>query len=231
MKTLTQKTVVATARIVMAVDNQSIQKGFEYKVVRSRRRTLCIEIKSPYVVVRSPIFLPDFAIKKFLRQKNDWILKKISQLGDKELPGVMFLGRRVNLIYSSIQKVSDESITLKMLGQSELEKLSSLEKFYKEYTLSKTQKYLNKHQDYFSFGKIKYGKYRSKWGSCSPNNQLNFNSRLSMCREDVIEYIVVHELCHTVVRNHSRKFYDEVLKYLPNYKESLRWLRRNRGLI
>ena len=230
-RALTQATVVVIARHVMAVDRESIQKGYEYKIIRSRRRSLCVEVKSPYVIVRSPLFLPDFAIKKFLREKNDWIVKHVSILPSKELPGIMFLGRRVDIIYSGVQAVSDETITIKVLGQSELEKSASIEKFYKEYTIIKTREYLEKYQNYFSFGKVKYGKYRSKWGSCAPDNQLNFNTRLSMCREDVIEYIVVHELCHTLVRNHSRKFYDEVKKYLPNYKESLRWLKRNRGLI
>ena len=66
---------------------------------------------------------------------------------------------------------------------------------------------------------VGYRYNKSRWGSCSAKNRLNFNTKLAMMHRDFVEYVVVHELAHIRHKNHSREFWDEVREYLPDYKE------------
>lgn len=68
---------------------------------------------------------------------------------------------------------------------------------------------------------------KTRWGSCSSRGNLSFNCLLALVPEDVLEYVVVHELCHLIEMNHSERFWEEVHKILPNYAQSRRWLREN----
>ena len=83
-----------------------------------------------------------------------------------------------------------------------------------------------------TYGGITIRNQRTRWGSCSTKGNLNFNCLLLRVRQDVLEYVVVHELCHRKEMNHSPKFWAEVERVLPNYAESKRWLKENgSGLI
>ncbi|PIP85683.1 hypothetical protein COW83_03000, partial [Candidatus Collierbacteria bacterium CG22_combo_CG10-13_8_21_14_all_43_12] len=71
----------------------------------------------------------------------------------------------------------------------------------------------------------------SIWGSCSPSNRLCFNRKLIMAPHEVVDYVVIHEVCHLVHRNHSSRFWGLVAKLDPKYKEHRRWLYRNHSLL
>lgn len=213
--------------IVNLVDAAS---GIHYKLIKTNRKTLGVEIRSGDVIVRSPLFLSQSYIDRFILQKQNWIINKIHNSKKSKSTGSLFLGREYAVEYGSFTEVSHK-IFLKVLGDTGIEKDKALEKFYRDETLLRVEKYLTKYSDNFDYGSVKYKKYSSKWGSCSPQNNLQFNIYLSMCPEEVIEYVVVHELCHTLIKNHQRKFYAVVSRFLPHYKKSLLWLRKNRGLI
>lgn len=78
-----------------------------------------------------------------------------------------------------------------------------------------------------SYGRIAIRGQHTRWGSCSSNANLNFNWRLVMMPQAVLEYVVVHELAHRRQMNHSPLFWAEVEKVLPNYREADRWLKKN----
>jgi predicted metal-dependent hydrolase len=67
---------------------------------------------------------------------------------------------------------------------------------------------------------------RTRWGSCSPKNKLSFSWRLVMTPPDVIDYVVIHELAHTIHHNHSKRFWSLVEKWMPDYKERRKQLRQ-----
>ena len=81
------------------------------------------------------------------------------------------------------------------------------------------------------YSSVKLSIAKSKWGSCSYDNKLLFSWRLIMCPTEVIEYVVVHELAHIIEKNHSKAFWNEVKKVLPDYKEHRKWLKDNSGLM
>lgn len=76
-----------------------------------------------------------------------------------------------------------------------------------------------------SYGKISVKDQKTRWGSCSSLGNLNFNWRLVLMPEEILDYVVVHELAHRKEMNHSRAFWAEVERILPDYKERRKWLR------
>ena len=78
-----------------------------------------------------------------------------------------------------------------------------------------------------TYGRITIRNQRTCWGSCSAQGNLNFNCVLMRAPDDVLEYVVVHELCHRKEMNHGPKFWAEVERVLPNYRESRKWLSVN----
>ncbi|MFA5882011.1 MAG: SprT family zinc-dependent metalloprotease, partial [Eubacteriales bacterium] len=68
---------------------------------------------------------------------------------------------------------------------------------------------------------------KTRWGSCSKNGNLNFNWKIVIAPSDIIDYIVVHELCHLLHMNHSKEFWETVASQIPGYKDKKRWLKEN----
>lgn len=78
-----------------------------------------------------------------------------------------------------------------------------------------------------SYGRITVRHQRTRWGSCSSKGNLNFNCLLMLAPPEVIDSVVVHELCHRKEMNHSKRFYAEVLRVFPEYRKWQKWLRMN----
>lgn len=78
-----------------------------------------------------------------------------------------------------------------------------------------------------SYGRITIRTQHTRWGSCSSKGNLNFNCLLALAPKHVMDYVVVHELCHRKELNHSERFWKEVERVLPDYKAQRKWLREN----
>ena len=209
-------------------------KKIPYRIIRSSRRTLSVEVRSSAVVVRSPYALPKFIIEKFLAEKDSWIRNKIhciKKAKKQRLQGeIIYLGVKRRIVFGGSDFVSCSEIGIKVSGKSGLEKDRRLENFFKKQTQFFVDKYL-KNNDFVKFRSLKYKLYRSKWGSCSQKNDLAFNIKLAMCSEEVIEYIVVHELCHILHKNHSKSFWQCVGTHFPDYKNARKFLRNNKWVL
>ena len=78
-----------------------------------------------------------------------------------------------------------------------------------------------------SDGSITVREQKTRWGSCSAKGNLNFNWKLVLMPEEILDYVVVHELAHRLQMNHSTEFWDEVEKILPDYRKRRQWLKEN----
>ena len=181
-----------------------------YKLIRSRRRSIALMISpDATLVVRAPIFVSRFRIENLIERKKEWITKHLERKRGmkKEL---LFLGEANTMTFESKEKMVS---------------------WYRK----QAREILTQRMEHFSklsgwtYTSISINSARTRWGSCGPKNSINFSWRLVMAPMSVIDYVVVHELAHTVVKNHSRKFWDAVASVMPDYKERRRWLKENEG--
>ena len=174
---------------------------YDVEIIRSKRRTLSLEIKPDgRIVARAPLRIKDREIERFIDSKEDWIEKHLERL--KSIP--------------EAEKLTD----------SEIDELTERGKVY-----------IPQRVEYYasligvSYNKISIKPLRSKWGSCTSKGNLSFNCLLMLTPPEVIDSVVVHELCHRLEMNHSKKFYAHVLKAFPDYKRHNKWLRTNGSAI
>lgn len=209
------------------------------KLIRSRRRTVGLIINHrAELVVRAPHWIGLNYINNFVAQRQSWIKKhqqKILQCGQaaqkKEFkPGerFLYLGREY------ILKISNG-------GEIALnEYLYFPQKFFKDPRQKMIAWYINQARGEFTrraefysqltgwrFKFLKISRARTRWGSCGAKNSINLNWRLILAPIEIIDYVVVHELAHTVEKNHSKRFWDRVEEFKPDYKKHIRWLRKN----
>lgn len=176
-----------------------------YEVIRSKRKSISIEVKAHgKVLVRAPRLLSDKKINEFVEEKADWIEAHIE----------------------SVLKREQELDSVEKLSEKELKDLTK-----------EAKNKLTKKTEHFAdiigvdYGTITIRKQKTRWGSCSSKGNLNFNCLLMKTPEYVQDYVVVHELCHRIQMNHSKAFWSEVEKVLPDYKEAKRWLSDNGSAI
>ena len=188
------------------------------KIIRSNRKTLAIQINPDLsVTVRAPIYASQREIERILKEKEGWIQKHIEKIREQEAKRKEMYGEKGEY---------GKSAEREYLSNEEIHKLAE-----------KALEYIPKRVSYFAkqigvtYGKITIRNQKTRWGSCSSKGNLNFNCLLMLTPPEVIDYVVVHELCHRKEMNHSGAFWAEVEKVLPDYKKQVKWLKENGGQI
>lgn len=176
------------------------------EIIRSNRKTIAIEItREARVIVRAPFGASVHQIRRFLREKNDWIethLDKMRQQMRTESENTQ-AGKR-------------------MLSEDEIKALA---KQAKQVIPERVAYYAG--MIGVTYGRIAIRHQKTRWGSCSSKGNLNFNCLLMLMPGEIIDYVVVHELCHRKQMNHSRDFWALVEEILPDYKVRRKWLKEN----
>lgn len=218
------------------------------KVEFRERKTLKLSIKdSDTIEVVSPKFLKDEQkIREVIDEKRIWIEKQLDfykenleeyinreyKTGEKFL----YLGDEYSLIVEKNPKLCRVEVdnknkklyvTSPNIEGEYIKRL--LVNFYKEQTTKEVRQAIKKFQTYFSMKPIEVvvKDQKSRWGSCTYKNKILFNFRISMADREVIEYVVIHEMCHMVHKNHSKDFWDLVKHIMPDYKSKDSWLKKN----
>ena len=177
----------------------SEETGLE--LIRSSRKTLALEIKPDgRVIVRAPLHMSQRKIDAFVEDKAGWIEKHLSRL------------KTAQATQNGINKLTDDE--LQLLAEKALQYIPQRVEYY--------SKLIG-----VNYGRITIRNQKTKWGSCSSKGNLNFNCLLMLTPPEVIDSVVVHELCHRKEMNHSNRFYAVVLKVYPEYKKWNRWLKEN----
>ncbi len=219
---------------------------FNYQIIRSRRKTLCLQIKSSEVRVLAPNRLAKVEIIAFIQQKQAWIETKLREQahrteqleGAKQDQKILCNGilKQLNVIESARLFISesDRELTLQLptrVNSDQRERYINkqlqgwFEQQAKVYmptrvsTLSQQLKLVPVD--------LKIKKYKARWGSCSSTGVISLNYLLMMTPDFVIDYVIVHELCHLKHMNHSRNFWDLVASFYPEYAQAKHWLKDN----
>ncbi len=175
-----------------------------YEIQKSRRRSMSIQVlDDKKIIVKVPLGTPAFVAENFIKEKKAWILNQISKI-EKQRELAASMGPLTEADIKEIKKKAREVIPQRVEYYAKLSGIS-----YKWITI-RLQK--------------------SRWGSCSADGNLNFNCLLVLMPLEILDSVVVHELCHRHHMNHSKEFYDEVLQIFPEYKRCSKWLKQNGGV-
>lgn len=175
----------------------------KYELIRSKRKTLSLQVKGGAVLVRAPMKTSLRQIESFISEHEKWIEKKLAENAEHEA------------------KASEAGY----LSEDDIKRLTAEAKRV-------IPERVRHYADIIgvSFGRITIRCQKTKWGSCSSKGNLNFNCLLMLAPPEVRDSVIVHELCHRKEMNHSARFYELVYKTCPEYKKLHGWLNEY-GLI
>lgn len=180
-------------------------REIQVDIVRSGRKSLAVEIRPDGgVLVRAPYGLSQARIRAFLDAKRKWI----------ETRRAAVLARR---------QAAD---SLEKLTAAELDALAAAARTDLTERTARFAPMVG-----VTYGRVTIRRQRTRWGSCSAKGNLNFNCLLMLAPPEVRDYVAVHELCHRKHMDHSRRFWAEVERVLPDWRERRRWLRDNGELL
>ena len=189
----------------MIFTKNTSEKRIDYTLIRSSRRTMSIEIRRDgEVIVRIPNRVTNLQARKFVESKRDWIEKTLAKIEKKN--------------ESVIPKPGFSETELKIIKTKAKREIPILVDEYAE-------------RMGVTYSRISIRAQKTRWGSCTYDGNLNFICLLVLLPERVMRYVVVHELCHRKEMNHSKKFWSEVAKILPDYKELRKYLKEEGGSL
>ena len=176
-------------------------KQIGYSVIRSRRKTISISVSHDgKVTVRVPVRMTDRDIRRFIDEKQNWIEKQLFRAGE------------IQAEKSARGEITEETIL-------------QLHKKAKMSIPPRVVFWAGKIG--VTYGKITIRHQKTRWGSCSSKGNLNFNCMLMMCPDEVIDYVIIHELCHRREMNHSAGFWAAVENVCPEYRVQRKWLKQH----
>lgn len=212
------------------------------KIIRSNRASLSLQISSGgELIIKAPFFMPDMMIRHFIKNKEAWILKTLKKFEGREKKEktysegeeFLFLGDIYKLHIGDSKEINVKNGILEFPDFMKFRIKKELTNWYmrqaKEY-ISERVEYMSKKMD-TNYKNIRFSDTSSKWGSCFPDNSLQFNWRLIMTPITVINYVVIHELVHTKEKHHQDAFWRKVRLYTPAYKQHSKWLDLNKHLL
>ena len=208
-------------------------KPIDYKIRRSRRKTMSLNIeRDGSVLVRAPFGISDRTVEEFIQRHRVWLRKKLEEYR----PAVLDLSDGAELILfgapytigTGRAQIVDDRVFLPEDGRQEA-LVRLLKRFTGEVMRVFTAR-LAKRYD-FHYAGIRISSARTRWASCSRDGFLHYSFRIAFLPTALVEYIAVHELCHTIHFDHSPAFWREVEECLPDQQARRNALKEHSGLM
>ena len=216
----------------------------EYTIKRSKRKTACLRILPDGTIeVRGPRVMTDVFVLNFVESKADWIIEKRREVVEhqsKKRPHTyqsgdvfLYLGKEYVLTLVAAGRKRVELTEGKLAVYTTSFEPKAIEKLIKEWYKKQATEYIVNRVAYYVpmiSGEpegVTMENRKGRWGSCSSTRELTFNRRLILAPSEIIDYVVVHELCHLKHMDHSPAFWKAVEAVLPDYKKRREWLKNN----
>ncbi|GAB6170199.1 M48 family metallopeptidase [Clostridium carnis] len=222
-------------------------KALDIQISYKNKKSLSMRVdENGKILISSPIFLKENDILKIIRKKENWIIERLDEINNLNYfkyengSKILYLGKeydfkvrfdntlnefkvllendKVNLIINKYQEKDVKLIVDKWLKKKAVEILGS-----------RTIDICNKIDIFPS--RIIIKNQKSRWGSCNYKKEIRLNYNLIKAPIEVIDYVIIHELCHIKHMNHSKEYWDLVKIYMPSYKEKNKWLKENGSKI
>jgi hypothetical protein len=209
-------------------------------LVRTRRKTIALVVeRDGKLTVRAPLRLSEARIREFVEAHANWIArnqKRVKQVAVapkeyKDGEKFLFLGQAFPLVIVPRQKtyLTFDGTNFRLAKSAIPRAQEAFVRWYKVQAYQEIQARLQVLSTRYKldYEKLRISSARTRWGSCSTKGTLSFTWRLIMAPPQVVEYVIIHELVHTKVKNHSKEFWGGVEKIMPGYKTCVRWLKKN----
>ncbi len=206
------------------------------QIIRSKRKRISIIVDGfGRVIVRAPLRCAQSQIDDFIAKSEAWILRKQAerkgagvQLPPENLHGYVFplLGKDTRIYLTAERRIRyDKDENVLYLPQKDAR--DRLVKWLKENARRILERVTSAQAERMGvrYQALSIGSARTRWGTCTAENDIRYTFRLLYCPREIIEYVVVHELSHIRHKNHSKAFWQEVERYLPDWKEKRKWLK------
>jgi predicted metal-dependent hydrolase len=219
--------------------------GFTVKIVKSaRRKTIALKVTHKGVSLHMPVKAPFETASHFVYQKTAWIKAKLKQQSLSQAPTRHFLGgEELHLLgekyYLHLQQKEQSPFVhqsqQEIIVTGRINRLSpatikkTLSAWYQqkaEVYLTAQTKALAKKTDLYPRS-ITVKSYKARWGSCKISGDIQFNWKLIQAPAAIIDYVIVHELCHLQHHNHSKQFWQLVAHHYPEFKQARQWLKEH----
>lgn len=210
----------------------------EYKLIRSKRKSLTISITNGEITVKAPLKTPMSHIEAFIGEKSNWIERKIAEQKRKTdllsnvIAGecVLYHGAFLKAVSSADHKrikIDGEYIFIPEKYKDRTAADKALTAFLKRLAENELNILLADVSARTGLGYASFAltNARTKWGSCDGKCNIRLNWRLIMLDAELVEYVLIHELAHTVYHDHSKSFWAEVAKFMPRYNTAKKRLK------
>lgn len=233
-----------TSSVVLA-----LQPAFRVEVVRERRRSLALRVlPGPVGSLKVPVGYSDALALAFLDKKKTWIMRQIQRLSTHEVPEsayfsgtlIPYLGKALTLqlSYRAIKRpkvslMGDDLILEGPVTMSRDDRYTAVYRWLRTRAVDILQDRVGVYAEKIgkSPKRVCVKSLRSKWGSCSSLGTINLRWNLIMAPLDVLDYVVIHELCHLYLPHHRPSFWALVATYCPDYLTAKAWLRDHAALV
>ena len=224
--------------------------GIDIELIRSRRKSLSLEVGRQGIKARAPLRMSKKMVLTFIHSKQQWLDKQINNrpapIKEKQLiSGASLLFKseplKLNVIENQRGKAFIENDQLYLPVVKSNRPLESTIKtklitWYKQQALEILEQRIAFYAPLMSVErtnkqKVKVREYKRRWGSCDHQGSLSFNWRIIMAPNEVVDYVVIHELAHCHEFNHSKRFWNIVAGQMSDWKEKQNWLHINGGLL
>ena len=192
------------------------------KIQRSGRKTLSIAVHSKnHIIVKSPIYIRDIEIHQFIDKSSQWISNRLEDLV-KNQPDfsfnqgstVPYMGKLITIRNGEKTFLSDNVLHIKEVN---------IEDELKKWYISQARRVITDRVNYYTdklgikYNKVFIKSQKTRWGSCSALGNLNFNWKIILTSPELIDYLVIHEVCHLLEMNHSGRFWKLVASLDPEH--------------
>jgi hypothetical protein len=203
----------------------------KYKIYKKKKKNISIIIeKNGLVKVNTPKYVSNKYIIELIHKKSDWIITKLNSLPKKsyaENSKFYFLGSEYTLVFKNIKEdfVLDNMYNHFIINNKYIYNTDKIRELIKNFYLENAKKYIFNRCMVISQNinliplEIRVRNLKRSFGICYSNKKITYNYRIIMCRKELIDYVIIHELIHLKHMNHSKEFWNDVKKILPNYKE------------
>lgn len=205
-----------------------------HDIIRSKRRTVSISVdQNAQITVKAPLNMPDQKIQEFVLKNQDWIESHLNsvreQINRKKnfllSDGLLFLGEVYPVTTGNTYEFNGAYFISATLNFNDAK--AGLTEIYQEaakkHLVKRVSELADKHG--FKYNNLRIGSAKTLWGSCSSKKNINLCWRLIMLPSELIDYVIIHELCHLRQMDHSVKFRKELASIIPNFRELEKKLR------